>query len=645
MDWVSLSSKAYNVRSKMPARGGEFPLTEEMLLHSPGGHLFGLSQDAGMGWEGSQLNNEQILILSTIGGLRADNGEALALGYHTGHWELGLLVKEAAQRFKEKGYLPFAAHCSDPCDGRSQGTTAMMDSLAYRNSASEVLGRLIRSLPRSKAMMGVATCDKGLPAMMMALAENSNNSGIIVPGGVSLPPDKGEDAGTVQSIGSRFSHGEITLKEAAELGCAACASPGGGCQFLGTAATSQIVAEALGIALPHSALVPSGEPIWLEMAQQSADALIHMLQNNIKLSDIMTEDALHNAMAIHAAFGGSSNLILHLPAIVHQAGVKRPTVKDWENINKQVPRIVDVLPNGPNNFMTVQVYLAGGVPEVMLHLRELGVLKLNALTVSGKTLGENLEDWEKSDRRKHFRAILKKQDGVDPESVIMGQEKAEILGLSRTFIFPGGNLAPQGSVVKSTAIAAELFKEGVYHHRGPARVFVSEDSAIAAIKSTAEDKINEGDVILLLCRGPLGAGLPETSQITMALKYTHSLKNVALITDGRFSGFSSGPCIGHVGPEALDEGAVGKIQDGDVIEIILDNNALIGSINVLGEDPKNASIDAGDQLLSQRKARSDLAPDPQLPESVKLWAALQKTGGGIWGGCVVDHEEVYKLLL
>ena len=643
--WFNLNPSFYSVLTKAPTRKGDFPLTEEMLRHAPGGDIFGMSQDAGMGWEGKKLRDAQVLILTTMGGLRQDDGTPLALGYHTGHWELGLLVKEAAGQFKEMGCLPFAGHCSDPCDGRSQGTLGMMDSLAYRNSACEVLGRLIRSLPGRKAVMGIATCDKGLPAMMMALAENCDKPGIIVPGGVSLPPEVGEDAGKVQSIGTRFSHGELTLDEAAALGCAACGTPGGGCQFLGTAATSQVIAEALGMALPHSALAPSGQDIWLEMAVESAKALKNLMEQGIYLKQIISEDALHNAMVVHAAMGGSSNLLLHLPAVVRMAGVKTPDAEYWEKVNREVPRIVDVLPNGPQNFTTVQLFLAGGVPETMLHLRNAGFLKLDALTVTGKTLGENLDEWERSERRQAFRAHLQKQDGVNPDDVVMGEARAAKLGLSRTLIFPKGNLAPEGSVVKSTAISADLFKNGVYYHKGSAKVFTTEDEAIEALKDSS--KLSAGDVIFLLCRGPLGAGMPETAQLTIALKYTKSLRNNVLLTDGRFSGFSSGPCIGHIGPEALAGGPVAKIQDGDIIEVTIDNNTLKGSLNLLGSKDTaegDLSVENGSRLLLEREARKDLYPDAQLPPSVRLWAALQHTGGGVWGGCVPDIDAVCKKL-
>ena len=653
MNWLSLSEQAYAVRSKAPARKTGFYLDDTLLKHSPSGDLFGLSQDVGMGWDGNKVNDAQVLILSTLGGLRRDDGEPIALGFHTGHWELGLLIKEAAEELKRKGFLPFAGHCSDPCDGRTQGTNGMMDSLPYRNSAAEVLGRLVRSLPRAQGLIGVATCDKGLPAMLMTLAENNEMPGILIPGGVSLPPDQGEDAGRVQSIGVRYAHGELTLKEAAELGCAACASPGGGCQFLGTAATSQVVAEALGLALPHSALAPSGEQVWLELATQSVAALNHLMAEKVHIRDIVTQKSVHNALVVHAAFGGSSNLILHIPAIAYMAGLERPLVEDWEKVNRDTPRLVDALPNGPANYYTVQVFLAGGVPEVMLHLRDLNLLHLDVMTVTGKTLGENLKAWEVSERRQRFRNALLEQDGVQPDDVIQTPDRASISGLGRTLVFPKGNIAPQGAVVKSSAIDRSLFQNGVYRHVGRARVFVDELAAICAVKSQGDDRIQEGEVIVLLCRGPIGAGMPETAQITSALKYTKSLHNVALITDGRFSGFSSGPCIGHVGPEALAKGAIGKVRDGDLISIVIDENTLSGSVNVVGDtqsmlpDCRAAIFDdevirAGNDLLEQRAFRSDLTPVPHLPQSVRLWAALQQTGGGTWGGCVADVDAIYE---
>ncbi|HEY1945951.1 MAG TPA: YjhG/YagF family D-xylonate dehydratase [Bryobacteraceae bacterium] len=621
---------------------GSLPITEQMLLEQPSGNLFGLTQNAGMGWEPSALLGKQVLILSTHGGVRAPDGTPIALGFHTGHWEVGLLVAEAARELKTLRAIPFAGAVTDPCDGRSQGTAGMFDSLPFRNDAAIVLRRLIRSLPTRMGVIGIGTCDKGLPAMMMALAGTRDLPCILVPGGVTLMPEDGEDAGKVQTIGARFAYGKITLKEAAEMGCRACGSPGGGCQFLGTAATAQVVGEALGLALTHAALAPSGQAIWLDMARRSSRAMLRMSELGLRSRDILTGISIENAMAVHAAFGGSTNLLLHVPAIAHAAGLTRPTAQDWSRVNSSVPRLVDALPNGPRNHPTVQVFLAGGVPEVMLHLRRAGLLNTNAMTVAGETLGTTLDWWEQSERRSQLRARLKDLDGIDPDDVILSPDSARERGLTSTVCFPHGNLAPEGSVVKSTSIDPSVVgADGVYRMVGTARVFVSEHAAMSAIKQHC---IKEGDVIVLMCRGPLGSGMEETYQLTSALKHLAFGKHVAIITDARFSGVSTGACIGHISPEALAGGPIGKLRDDDLIEIIVDRNELIGTVNFVGEHGARVSPEEGQRILAERPARIDLQADPGLPEDTKLWAALQNVSGGIWGGCVYDAEAIIAKL-
>ena len=633
------------VQTAGPGPGGRLPLTAEMLLERPSGDIFGWTQNAGMGWDPRELGRPQYLMLSTQGGIRAADGRPIALGYHTGHWEIGLLLQAAAEELTALGGMPFAGYCSDPCDGRTQGTTGMMDSLAYRNDAAIVLRRLARSLPTRRGVLGVATCDKGLPAMMMALAALRDLTCVLVPGGVTLPPERGEDAGTVQSIGARFAHGELSLEQAQDLGCRACGSPGGGCQFLGTAATSQVVGEALGLALPHSALAPSGQPVWLDMARRSARALVALETRGLRTRDIVTEAAIRNAMMVHAAVGGSTNLLLHLTAIAHAAGLRRPTVENWSDVNRRVPRLVDVLPNGPRNHPTIRMFLAGGVPEVMLHLRRAGLLDERALTVTGEPLGKNLDWWEGSDRRRALRERLRAADGVDPDDVIMNPLRARERGLTSTVTFPRGNLAPEGSVIKSTAIDPTVVDaDGVYRKLGPARVFTTEKAAIAAIKSTGPDRVKAGDVLVLICRGPMGAGMEEIYQITAALKHLSWGKQVAVITDARFSGVSTGACIGHVGPEALAGGPVGKVREGDRIRIVVDRNKLEGSIDLVGHDGCEYDPEEGARVLAARAPRPDLAPDPDLPDDTRLWAALQQAGGGTWGGCVYDVGAVTAAL-
>jgi putative YjhG/YagF family dehydratase len=580
-----------------------------------------------MGWDPAALGRPEFLILSTQGGLRASDGSPIALGFHSGHWEVGLLVQAAAESIKQAGGIPFAAAVSDPCDGRTQGTVGMFDSLPYRNDAAAVFRRLIRSLPTRAGVLGVATCDKGLPAMMMALASCHDLPTVLVPGGVMLAGIDQEDTGKVQSIGARFAHGLLTLEEAAEQGCRSCASPGGGCQFLGTAATSQVVGEALGLSLPHSALAPSGQPIWLDMARRSARALISLAKVNLVTRRVLTQSSIRNAMGVHAAFGGSTNLLLHIPAIAFHAGLDRPTVDDWQTVNRAVPRLVDALPNGPMNHPTIRVFLAGGVPEVMLHLRDLNLLDLDALTVSGQPLGRVLDWWRTCEYRNRIRDLLAR-DGVDPDTVIHSPARARERGLTSTVCFPRGNLAPDGSVIKATAIDPSVVDaDGVYRHEGPAKVFTTERAAIEAIKS---GRLQPGDVLVLCCRGPMGAGMEEVYQITAALKYLPWGKHVAVLTDARFSGVSTGACIGHISPEALAGGPIGKLRDGDRIRIVIDRMRLEGSVDFVGDVA----------AFTNRSPRHDLAPDPHLPDDTKLWAALQHASGGAWAGCVYDAAAI-----
>ncbi|MEM7477149.1 MAG: YjhG/YagF family D-xylonate dehydratase [Planctomycetota bacterium] len=636
--WFQLDeTRTQELQTQGPGPQGALALTDEMLRNWPSGDLFGLTQNAGMGWNPQHMAGPQFLVLSTLGGMRGDDGGPIALGYHTGHWEVGLQVRAAAEAITQAGGIPFAAYCSDPCDGRSQGTTGMFDSLPYRNDAAIVMRRLIRSLPTGQGVLAVATCDKGLPATMIALAGSKNLPGIVVPGGVTLPPIEGEDTAKVQTIGARYSNDELSLEDAAAAGCRACGSPGGGCQFLGTAATSQVVAEAMGLTVPHAALAPSGQPIWLDMARYSAHALMDLAKRKLTLGDILTQESIENAIAVHAAVGGSTNLLLHIPAVAHAAGLNRPKVDDWNRVNRRISRFVDVLPNGPMNFPTVYLFLAGGVPEVMLHLRDMGVIHGDCRTVVGKTWNEVLDEWQHSERRARLRALLKSRHGVDPDLVIMPPSKAKAAGLTSTVVFPSGNICPEGAVIKATSIDPSVVDDdGVFRHTGPAKFFTSEKEAIAAIKGQGSKQLESGDILVLAGCGPLGTGMEETYQLTSALKYISWGKNVTILTDARFSGVSTGACIGHVGPEALAGGPLGKVRDGDLIEVIIDRVGLHGTINLIDEDAQG--------LLEERDLHPDLRPDSRLPDDTRLWAALQQFGGGTWGGCVYDVDAIIEAL-
>jgi putative YjhG/YagF family dehydratase len=380
------------------------------------------------------------------------------------------------------------------------------------------------------------------------------------------------------------------------------------------------------------------------MARRSARALVRLHAAGTPLSAILTPAALENAMLLHAAFGGSTNLLLHVPALAHAAGLTRPRVEDWVRVNRATPRLVDALPNGPRNHPTVQVFMAGGVPEVMLHLRRMGLLNLDVLTVTGETLGTVLDWWEGSDRRAAARARLREVDGVDPDAVIMGPDAARRAGLGSTVVFPAGNVAPEGAVVKATAIDPSVVgADGVYRHRGPARVFTSEPEAIAAIKGEGTP-VKAGDVVVVIGAGPLGTGMEETYQLTSALKYIPWGKTVSVVTDARFSGVSTGACIGHVGPEALAGGPIGKLRDGDEIDIVIDRRSLTGTVDLVAADGQPLDGAAAARLLASRPVHPALRPAPGLPDDTRLWAALQQASGGTWGGAVYDVDRIIEIL-
>jgi xylonate dehydratase len=281
---------------------------------------------------------------------------------------------------------------------------------------------------------------------------------------------------------------------------------------------------------------------------------------------------------------------------------------------------------------------------VMLHLRALGLLDLRASTATGAPLGDVLDWWERSERRRALRRRLKETDGIDPDDVIMAPARARERGLTSTVTFVGGNLAPRGAIVKSTAIDRSMLgPDGVYRLTGPARVFTTERAAIAAIKSRGDDRLKPGEVVALVGRGPLGAGMEEVYQVTSALKYLEFAGTVALVTDARFSGVSSGPCIGHVGPEALAGGPIGRLRDGDLVRIVIDTARLEGAIDLVEMDADGTARPA-DETLAARPPHPDLRPDPDLPDDTRLWAALQDASGGPWSGAVYDVDRIIRLL-
>jgi dihydroxyacid dehydratase/phosphogluconate dehydratase len=289
------------------------------------------------------------------------------------------------------------------------------------------------------------------------------------------------------------------------------------------------------------------------------------------------------------------------------------------------------------------VHLAGGVPEVLLHLRALGVLDLHARTVTGRALGDDLAWWETSAERGAGRERLR-EAGVDPDDVIAPPATARARGLAPTLVFPVGNLAPQGSVVKATAIDASTVDGDVFRHRGPARVFASGVDAMRALHGRDGDGLRPGDVLVLAGAGPLGTGMAEIASITIALKLLPWGQRVAVVTDGRFSGVSTGPCVGHVSPEALAGGPIGRLRDGDLVEVVVDRAALTGTVDLVGVAGEPCSPEQAARVLASRELHPDIAAHPRLPADTRLWALLQSAGGGVWGGCHYDVDEIAAVL-
>ena len=591
------------MRSQADGPSGFLPLTDDLLRHAPSGTVFGMTQNVGMGADPARSGDPGVLLLSTQGGMRHPDGTPAALGYHTGHYELGTIAATVAAELTDRGFLPFAGFVSDPCDGRSQGTTAMFDSLPYRNDAAIVMRRLIRSLPHRVGVVGIATCDKGLPAMMMALAGSPDVATVLVPGGVTLPPARGEDAGTVQTLGARYAHGLISLEDAAALGCAACASPGGGCQFLGTAATAQVVGEALGLAVGHTALAPSGEPVWLEGGLRAVAA--------VAVRVAAGPDHRRRAQrGCRAQRDGRARRVrrLHQPAAARARDRPR---------RRAAPTDGGGLAGGGPINPADRVRAAertGAAPDRpgLPGRRGAGG---DAAPARPRAAAASARGWSRAPRWgngwrpgrgasgvQRFRAILADR-GFDPDEVIFGPERARAVGMAGTVAFPIGNLAPEGSVVKATAIdPRSLDADGIYRFTGPARVFTDEHVAIEAIKTGV---VQAGEVLALVGCGPAGTGMEETYQLTSALKHVPFGRQVALLTDARFSGVSTGACIGHVGPEALAGGPVGRLRTGDLVRIEIDTVQLTGTLDFVGRPRCRADSRAGGGRAGRRGRRCD----------------------------------------
>lgn len=522
----------------------------------------------GMGMTEADLEKPQIMIESTFG------------DSHPGSAHLLRLVDAAADGVRSVGGNPARYFATDICDGMAQGHDGINYSLASREMLANVIEIHGMATPFDGAVY-VASCDKGLPANLMA-SGRLNTPGIFVPGGVM---GAGPDLLTLEQIGTysaQYERGEITGQQFRFYKTHACPSCGA-CSFMGTACTMQVMAEALGLALPGSALVPAESPELEAYARRAGEQAVTLARAGIRTGDIVTQQSFENAVIVHAAISGSTNAMLHLPAIAHEYGIELDG-DVFDRMHRGARWLLDVRPAG--RWPAAYVWYAGGVPRIMEQLR--GLLHLNVLTVTGKTLGENLDELRQSGFYERCAAPLRVQ-GIAPEEIIRPLERP--LGTDGAIAVLRGTLAPDGAVVKHTAVPKEMFAVTLR-----ARPFDCEEDAIHAILT---HDVHPGEAVLIRYEGPKGSGMPEMFYTTEAISSDPKLaSSIALITDGRFSGASRGPVIGHVSPEAADGGPIALVEDGDLIRIDIQNREL-AIVGAKGVEETPARIQ---QILARRRA-------------------------------------------
>lgn len=523
----------------------------------------------GTGWKVEDLDKMQIFIESTYGDSHPGSAHLNELvGY----------VEESLQKVNAKGAKYYA---TDMCDGEAQGHDGINYSLCSREMMTNMIEIQYEATPFDGCVF-LSSCDKAVPAHLKAIAR-LNAPSIIIPGGVM---NAGLDLLTLEQIGkysAQYQRGEITLDEFNYYKHNACPSCGA-CSFIGTATTMQIMSEALGLALPGTSLLPATSQELKDVAKNIGGHIRFLVERNIKPSDILTKEAFENAIMVHAAIAGSTNALLHLPAIAHEAGIEL-TGEDFDRIHRTIPYILNLRPSG---FYPAQYYYyAGGTPAIMEAIKD--HLHLDVMTVTGKTLGENLEELKKNGYYErcfaHLKDVhVKREDIILPASKPLNEEGA--------IAILKGNLAPEGAVVKHSAVP-EAMKEVVLS----ARVFDCEEDAIDAI---LKHRINPGEAVFIRYEGPKGSGMPEMFYTTEAISSDPELSaSIALLTDGRFSGASKGPAIGHISPEAASGGPIALVEDGDLIEISVKNRAL----NIVGIAGKRTPLNLVDKVLQERKEK------------------------------------------
>ena len=528
----------------------------------------------GTGWKPQDLEKPQIIIESTYG------------DSHPGSGHLHILVEEVRKGVAQAGGFGARYFCTDICDGESQGTDGINFSLVSREMIANMIEIHANATPFDAGVF-LASCDKGMPGNLMGLCR-VNIPALVVPGGTM---NAGPDLLTLEQLGmysAKYQRGEIDeekLNWAKHHACPGC----GACSFIGTASTMQIMAEALGLALPGSALMPASSPDLLDFARAAGKRAVELaLSDHMRPSDIVTMDSFENAILVHAAISGSTNCLLHIPAVAHELGIEI-TGDTFDRLHRNAKYILDVRPAG--RWPAECFYYAGGVPAVMEEIR--GCLHLDAMTVTGKTLGENLEELKQNgfyERCGKWLAEFNERYGCSVTKNDIIRPAGQAIGNDGSIAILRGNLAPEGAVIKHTACPKEMFRAVLR-----ARPFDSEEECLDAVLGR---KVEKGDAVLIRYEGPKGSGMPEMFYTSEAISSDQELgKSIALITDGRFSGASTGPVIGHCSPEAVDGGPIALVEEGDLIEIDVMERRL-NIVGIHGERKSPAEIDA---VLAQRR--------------------------------------------
>ena len=528
----------------------------------------------GTGWKKEDLSKPQVMVESTYG------------DSHPGSGHLNILVEEVRKGVAEAGGFGARYFCTDICDGESQGTDGINYSLASREMIANMIEIHANATPFDAGVY-LSSCDKGVPGNLMGLARVDIPS-VVVPGGTM---NAGPEMLTLEQLGmysAKYERGEIDESKLDWAKCNACPSCGA-CSFIGTASTMQIMAEALGLALPGSALMPATSPDLLAYAREAGKRAAWMAgEEDMRPSKIVTMDSFENAIYVHAAISGSTNCLLHLPAIAHEFGIEI-TGDTFDRIHRGARYLLDVRPAG--RWPAECFYYAGGVPAIMEEIKE--HLHLDVMTVTGKTLGENLEElkangfYEKCDKwLQEFNQRY--QVNVTREDIIRPYDKA--IGTDGSIAVLKGNLAPEGAVIKHTACPKEMFKSVLR-----ARPFDSEEECLDAV---LKHKVQKGDAVFIRYEGPKGSGMPEMFYTSEAISSDKELgKSIALITDGRFSGASTGPVIGHCSPEAVDGGPIALVEEGDLIEI----DVMGRKLNIIGVAGERKTPEEIDEILEERR--------------------------------------------